>query len=192
MTQQNCKACNRPLSSYRYEGMPLCSVACGAKWKHRNEPPRLRRRGAVDLVGQRFTRLLVLSHYVDRWWLCRCDCGATRIVETCKLRSGKTRSCGCWHRDDKRERQTRHGHTGRHADGRRRQSKLYSAHKSMLYRNAGRVAEVWIGKNGFDRFARHVGEPPSQYHRLRRIRPNGLWGPGNVAWVPRSLPRSAA
>ena len=63
----------------------------------------------IDLTGQRFGRLTVL-HRVQRtdrkgvWWLCKCDCGGEKIVETAKLRHGVTRSCGCLADESKRNR----------------------------------------------------------------------------------------
>ena len=59
----------------------------------------------LDLTGQRFGRLLVLSRAPrttsahQARWLCRCDCGATTTVISQGLRSGGTRSCGCLHRE---------------------------------------------------------------------------------------------
>lgn len=58
----------------------------------------------IDLTGQRFGKLVVLQKgepritpngtYFTRW-LCQCDCGNTALVDTHKLRSGHTTSCGC-------------------------------------------------------------------------------------------------
>lgn len=53
----------------------------------------------VDLVGQRFGRLVV-THRVanigaNAGWSARCDCGNTTAVSSCRLRTGRTRSCGC-------------------------------------------------------------------------------------------------
>ena len=36
-------------------------------------------------------------------WLCKCDCGKEIIVRSDNLKSGKTKSCGCYHRDKIRE-----------------------------------------------------------------------------------------
>lgn len=58
----------------------------------------------LDLKGQRFGRLLVLSPAANKGgrtrWLCLCDCGAYTIAGTADLRSGDTKSCGCKHRDN--------------------------------------------------------------------------------------------
>jgi hypothetical protein len=53
----------------------------------------------VDLTGQRFTRLLVVSRArtsASGWfWNVVCDCGNTRQVRTARLLSGEQKSCGC-------------------------------------------------------------------------------------------------
>lgn len=68
------------------------------------------RRG-IDLVGQRFGRLIVTkrapretfgSEDCAQWW-CRCDCGEEVIVSSRNLRGGYTRSCGCLRRERARE-----------------------------------------------------------------------------------------
>lgn len=54
----------------------------------------------IDLLGQRFGRLLVTSEsqerkYGQRSWNCLCDCGRAHLLPTGSLRSGQTQSCGC-------------------------------------------------------------------------------------------------
>ena len=53
----------------------------------------------IDLTGQKFGRLTVLSRSENRkertYWLCRCDCGKEISVYGYALKSGNTRSCGC-------------------------------------------------------------------------------------------------
>src|SRR5262245_42778540 len=59
----------------------------------------------IDLTGQRFGRWTVIRpaepHGKNRaaTYLCRCDCGTERIVLAALLKSGKSKSCGCLHRD---------------------------------------------------------------------------------------------
>jgi len=55
----------------------------------------------IDLTGKRFHRLIVLEESGrDKWckilWLCRCDCGTEKIICGESLKSGKTKSCGCF------------------------------------------------------------------------------------------------
>jgi hypothetical protein len=52
-----------------------------------------------DLSGARFGRLIALSIAATKNgvvnWKCQCDCGASTVTTTGRLRSGHTRSCGC-------------------------------------------------------------------------------------------------
>jgi hypothetical protein len=58
-------------------------------------------------VGDRFTRLEVISELPRRlsgsrlrpWWLCRCDCGATKEVSQHCLVYRYVQSCGCLRSD---------------------------------------------------------------------------------------------
>ena len=60
-----------------------------------------------DLTGQRFGRLVVVRESEKRingcvGWECVCDCGETTIVSGVHLRRGKTKSCGCWRKENSR------------------------------------------------------------------------------------------
>lgn len=67
----------------------------------------------VDLTGQRFGRLTVVSRaetYVPpskkcriSQWNCICDCGNKCTVNINALRKGRTKSCGCLHEENLRE-----------------------------------------------------------------------------------------
>ena len=60
----------------------------------------------LDLVGKRFGKLTVLklnkigyltdgrNHYYE--YLCKCDCGNTKLVRYRSLVNGQTKSCGCY------------------------------------------------------------------------------------------------
>lgn len=49
----------------------------------------------VDLVGQRFGRLIVTAPAPNQKWVCKCDCGNTITTYTANLTMGRTQSCGC-------------------------------------------------------------------------------------------------
>ena len=58
----------------------------------------------IDITGRRFGRLVVLrwEGYSRSWqsmWRCRCDCGNEVVVMKWNLLRGRTRSCGCLHRE---------------------------------------------------------------------------------------------
>ncbi len=60
-----------------------------------------RDRVAVDLTGQRFGRLVVitrsgqLSHNGGYRWICMCDCGCLKEIHGGHLQDGNVKSCGC-------------------------------------------------------------------------------------------------
>ena len=67
----------------------------------------------LDLTGQRFGRLVVLSMaepYVSpsgnksARCLCKCDCGNIKTVHVSALKGGRTKSCGCYNADAVHER----------------------------------------------------------------------------------------
>ena len=51
--------------------------------------------GRIDIIGNRYGKLVVLEKIEGGKHLCQCDCGNTTIVETCNLKNGNTQSCGC-------------------------------------------------------------------------------------------------
>lgn len=69
---------------------------------------------ALNLVGQRFTRLLVLEYAEEDkqkyyngkhkvTWKCKCDCGNICYATTENLRRGDTPSCGCITKENRRK-----------------------------------------------------------------------------------------
>lgn len=57
-----------------------------------------------NLVGQQFGRLVVLEEVKKegnrkRFWRCRCTCGRETVTEESHLKSGHTKSCGCYRRE---------------------------------------------------------------------------------------------
>lgn len=67
----------------------------------------------IDLSGKRFGRLIVIrraghqSRHIT--WLCKCDCGAMATVCGNHLPNGHTQSCGCFDREQRRDRLITHG-----------------------------------------------------------------------------------
>lgn len=89
----------------------------------------------IDLTGQRFGRLLVLSQAENRTsagdptgrrcWNCICDCGNKLTATTMDLRKGDVKSCGCYKHDATLERMTTHGES---------KTRLYKIWKAMRRR----------------------------------------------------------
>ena len=74
-------------------------------------------RFAKDLIGQTFGLLTVTSrapNYISKTgqeavWHCRCECGNELDVRAGQLRSGHTKSCGCFQKKKAAEVKTVHG-----------------------------------------------------------------------------------
>lgn len=53
----------------------------------------------LSMIGKRFGRLFVLEldhiNHNGAYFLCKCDCGNTKVVLGSNLRQGLTTSCGC-------------------------------------------------------------------------------------------------
>jgi hypothetical protein len=72
----------------------------------------------INLTGQRFDRLLVqefagMSKNCQSMWTCICDCGNTKSILGQSLRNGKTRSCGCYKKEQIIKANTTHGQARR-------------------------------------------------------------------------------
>ena len=57
-----------------------------------------------NMLGRQFGRWTVIrsggrSRHSSDQWLCRCSCDQTRLVLGPSLRTGKSQSCGCYHRE---------------------------------------------------------------------------------------------
>lgn len=75
--------------------------SCGCYARERKSEIRI-----IDMIGKSFHKLIVIKqakHRIRRSgkrrlrWLCQCDCGQTTTVLGESLRSGHTKSCGCFH-----------------------------------------------------------------------------------------------
>lgn len=54
---------------------------------------------ALDITNQRFGKLVAISKAASKsgktYWLCKCDCGNEKEIQTSHLTDGRTKSCGC-------------------------------------------------------------------------------------------------
>lgn len=155
-----------------------------------------------DIEGQTFGRWTVLSYAGSddgAKWLCRCECGTTRIVPATNLFQG-SKSCGCIQKERAKE-------TAKTLHLRRRQVpcavKTHGMSKSPEYRAWNQMIQRCTNKNirnyadyggrgimvyagwidSFEAFYQHIGPRPSAGHSLDRINNDGNYEPGNVRWA---------
>jgi len=154
----------------------------------------MRGKKPMNLAGQRFGRLIAVSRGSDGRWLCRCDCGQSVARLVNKLRTGETRSCGCLRREvtaAKNVASTTHGdsHSAEYMAWACMQKRCYNPkfRGFKYYGERGvKVADVWMGRGGYERFLEHVGRKPTAKHSLDRIDTYGDYTPGNVRWATAS------
>ena len=147
----------------------------------------------MNLVGERFGRWTVLepaqSKGYVKYWKCQCDCGTIRNVRQMSLRSGKSTSCGCYHREEAKsigKRSLKHGDFGTHLYGiwNAMKNRCYNSHTKYFSDYGGRgiaVCDEWHNYVGFKEWAISAGY--SDGLSLERIDVNGNYEPNNCKWI---------
>lgn len=152
---------------------------------------------SVDMIGRRFSRLLVFEPAVKsncgrRQWLCRCDCGSVRVVDGGALRSGNSKSCGCWNREVANTGLRTHGHTCG-----KRESREYRAWRAMKARCYHVTSSSYVNYGGrgiticarwrssFEALWADMGTCQTGLTLERRDNDKG-YSPDNCMWASRS------
>lgn len=136
----------------------------------------------IDMTGMRFGRLVGIcfahkSRSGHAHWLFQCDCGTELVAAGGNVRSGRTASCGCLHREICAARLTQHGHRAQH-----RHDATYRAWQRMKTENeAGVISPAW--SDDYARFLADLGERPADT-MLSRTDVSRLFGPANCRWMP--------
>lgn len=135
----------------------------------------------IDLTGRTFGMYSVVSRAdnINKrvHWNCVCECGVERVVISCNLTSGKSKSCG------------KHG--GTHGNSKKpewavwysmvRRCTVESALFYELYGGRGiTVCDEWLE---YDSFISDMKDRPSPKHQLDRTDSNKGYSADNCKWV---------
>lgn len=148
----------------------------------------------INLVGKRFSRLVVLSE-TDRQdeqvrWLCVCDCGKETKIKTGKLNDSHTRSCGCLQKETTASTNRTHGYAFRGNKNREyaawinMKARCFNPNNDDYSNYGGRGITVCLRwKTNFKNFFKDMGKKPNEKMSLERLNPNKNYSPSNCCWA---------
>jgi len=143
----------------------------------------------IDLIGQKFGRLIIVKYIEKYRYLCQCDCGNKKIVRIYDLKSGHTKSCGCLNVEKIIHRSIKHGHQRN-----RKATKIYNVWAAIIqrctnandkhYKNyGGRGITICKRWRKFENFNEDMGKGWKRGLTIERKNNEKGYYPDNCEWV---------
>lgn len=146
-----------------------------------------------SLIGDVYGRLEVIKHLGknkngQNLWECICVCGKKVNVHTSYLKTGHTKSCGCFRVDVIKKMTTTHGMSHKldeYGIWCGMKGRCSDVNNADYYQRGIIVCSRWV--DSFENFLSDMGKRPSKKHSIERRHNDGNYEPANCYWGTKKI-----